>query len=92
MTTWPIGAREEKCTLPAGMTLAELLSKPSLDIPLRPFLIIFLEYPVKSDGEIQLISSPQYNGSFVDGVPPPTMSPICESLAQAQFGGTGHLG
>ena len=78
--------------LPAGMTLAELLSKPSLDMLLRPFLIVFPEYPVKSAGEIQLISFPQYSGSLVDGVPPPTTFPSCERVAHAQFDGIGHLG
>lgn len=65
-------ARDVNNTVPLGKILAELFSKPNLVI-LLTLPEAYIELPI-STGEYQFISPSQYSFTFVEGVPPPTIS------------------
>lgn len=88
IATYPIGARDENMTLPAGITRAEEFARPFRESDFAPRPICFARYPVRSAGENHVISSPQYEASFVEGVPPDTTSPISAIDTQHHEEGT----
>ena len=81
MPRWPIGAREDRTTVPAGTRVVEHDSYPRREIVRAEPIIVRESMAPRSAGVIQATLPPQYPGFREDGVEPLTMRHTSPSRA-----------